>query len=254
MDQTRRKLILASSSIPMALVLPGCGGGGSSDQGQVAAGQEGERATAQSALPSTGGYVDIGNVSGKSIDAIFRSGGTEVLRYFVPFSNTLRTQGVLNSGAGTSTAFVRMVEVVTTGTSPSVTHHRCLSLELPRFPAVGGAQQYDATNGYKGTLVVNTTTATGTGASHYEYNLSTGAIKVTHNSAGLMTIEFLAIGSLTKDYVDGAPATSQTFSTNPPQTLALKAGSNLGVNPFQLTTLTNRGITVSYVTEDGSWI
>ncbi|TAL00052.1 MAG: hypothetical protein EPO09_00230 [Aquabacterium sp.] len=253
MDQTRRKLVLASTTVPMALALPGCGGGGSSsDAGSAALAQESGRATAQAVMPTSGGYVDIGNVSGKSIDAIFRSGGTEYLRYFVPVANTTRAQAVLNTSS--NTAFVRMTEVIVSSTTPAVTHHRCISLELAAFPAVGANKQYNATTGYKGTLIVNTTTAAAAGANHYEYDLSTGGIKVTHNSTGVMTLEFIGIGLLGLDFVDGVPTTAQTISTSPATTVALKSGSNLAVNPFLLSTASGRGLTVSYISEDGSWI
>lgn len=253
MDQTRRKLVLASTTVPMALALPGCGGGGSSADANVAAqAQDGGRATAQAVLPTSGGFIDIANVAGKSIDSIFRSGGTEYLRYFVPVSSTTRTQAVLNTSS--NTAFVRMTEVIVSSATPSVTYHRCIALELAAFPAVGANTQYNATTGYKGTVFVNTTTAAGTSANHYEYDLSTGGIKVTHNSAGVMTLEFVGIGWLGMDYVDGAPSTAQTISTAPPTTISLKSGSNQAVNPFLLSTASGRGVTVSYISEDGSWI
>lgn len=252
MDQTRRTIVLGAAVTPVALTLPGCGGGGhSAADTEPSAVQDGSRASAQSILPGSGGYVDIGNVSGKQIDAVFRSGGTEYLRYFVPVSATARTQAVLNTSS--NTAFVRMTEVLTTGTTPAVTHHRCITLELAGFPAVNAAKQYNASTGYKGTLIVNTTTATGVGASHYEYDLATGGIKVTHTAEGVMLLEFIGVGLFGLDYVDGAPTTAQTFSTSPATTVSVKSGSNLGVNPFILSTASGRGLTVSYVKEDGAW-
>lgn len=254
MDQTRRKLVLASASVPATLMLQACGGGDSDLAG--AGSSTAPKATALAAKPTSGGYIDIGNVSSKSIDSVFRSGGTsEYLRYFVPVASNVRTQAVLQ-GASTSkkTAFVSLTEVLTTKTTPAVTHHRHLSLELADFPAVGASKQYNATTGYKGTLVVNTTTADGAGAKHYDYELKTGGIKVTHVSEGVMKLEFVGVGVLSLDYVDGAPITSQTFSTSPGTSLTLLSGSNLAVNPFILKNTSSSAITVAYAQTTCDWI
>lgn len=243
MDQTRRKLVLASASVPATLVLQACGGGS-----EVATSSAGApQATAMAAKPASGGYIDIASIVGKSIDAVFRSGGTsDYLRYFVPVASNLRTQAVLHSSS--NTAFVSMTEVLTTKTNPVVTHHRCLSLELAGFPAVGANKQYNGN--YKGSLIVNTTTADGS-ARHYDYDLKTGGIKVTHVSEGVMKLEFVGVGL---DYVDGAPTTSQTFSTSPATTLSLMSGSNLAANPFLLKTTASTAVTVSYMLETGGWV
>jgi hypothetical protein len=260
MDHSRRKLLLGTSALPLSLMLPGCGGGDSAST-QAQAASEG-RATAQAAA-SAGNYIDFQVQAGKSvIDSVFRYtyGGTEYLRYFVPSASNSVTQAVLDDfGLGptstTKTMYVRMIEVIKPAGSTN-TYHRALYLELPSFPAAGTSATYDgsvANRSYKGTLVVNVLPATGS-ASHYEYDLATGGIKVTHaTGGGSFVVEFVGTASSSTDYVDGAVATNRSFSTTPTTVASVLPNTNLAANPLQLRTVVG-GITVAYATENGAWI
>lgn len=261
MDHSRRKLLLGTSALPLSLMLPGCGGGNDASNSAQVAGEG--RATVQ-ATSSSGNYVDFQVQTGKTaIDGVFRYSysGTEYLRYFVPYGSTSATQAVLDDfGLGatstTKTMYVRMTEVIKPAGS-TTTYHRSLYLELPSFPAAGASATYDgsvASRTYKGTLIVNVQPASGN-ASHYEYDLSTGGIKVTHASGGgTFVVEFLGTALNSTDYVDGAVATSRTFSTSPSTVASVLSGTNVAANPLQLRTMAGAGITVAYATENGAWI
>lgn len=248
MDKQRRKLVLATTSLPLGLALSGCGGGGDAQSGATAPADG--RLAPQSSLPGSGGYIDIGKLLSNPIDSVFRSGDPEYLRYFQPVG-TARKQAVLNTSS--KTMFVQLHEVIGGGT-PFVTHHRSVMLELPDFPPVGGTVTYtESTKPYKGLLVVNTTTDASSTASHYDYVVRTGGVKVVHTSAGVVTIELIGVGFLSLDVVDGAPVSSQTFS-RPSATINLEAGSNKAQYPFMLTMASGRSISVTYETENGAWV
>ena len=256
MDQSRRKILLSSSALPLTLLLPGCGGGGS-DASSAAVADTGGRVAAQAVLPSSGGYIEFVNVISRPVDnAVFRytNGGAEYLRYFVPAASTTRTQAVLNTSS--QALLVRLTEVIQPPGS-TVTHHRCVTLTLPACPAIGASALYDGSTlnrKYAGSVIVNTTTAAALTSNHYEYDLQTGGIRVTHTKAGTIALEFIGIGFWSLDAVDGAPNTSQTFSTVPTTTAGLRSGSNLAVYPFLLLTAAGRPVNVSYVTENGAWV